>query len=122
MPEDITIRCETCGTPFIWTPHEQRSGVERPTRCPACRIVAPAPHRQRGVVKWFNRSKGFGFITPAEGPEIFVHKSGLAPNQPLLRTGQLVEYALQHAARGVQAVDVRELVEEEAGAPDEEGA
>jgi cold shock protein len=114
MPEDITIRCAECGTPFIWTPSEQRSAhTTRPERCPACQIVAPAPGRQRGVVKWFNRSKGFGFITAAEGPEVFVHKSGLISNQPLLRTGQLVEYTLQHASRGAQAVDVCELAAEE---------
>jgi CspA family cold shock protein len=115
MSEDITIRCATCGTPFIWTPQEQRAGPIRPTLCPACRLIAPPAGRQRGVVKWFNRSKGFGFITAADGPEVFIHKSGLAPGQPLLRTGQLVEYALQHASRGAQAVDVRELLAEEEG-------
>lgn len=106
MPGDQLIRCAQCGTMFVWTPYEQASGAPKPTACPACRLLAPAAGRQRGVVKWFSRAKGYGFITPIAGPELFVHKSGLAAEQPSLRVGQLVEFGLAHGPRGVQAVDL----------------
>jgi CspA family cold shock protein len=58
------------------------------------------------VVKWFNHSKGYGFITSIAGDDLFVHKSGLASDQPLPRAGQLVEFAVVTTSRGVQAEDV----------------
>jgi CspA family cold shock protein len=74
-----------------------------------CRRLLPAAGRRRGLVKWFNHSKGYGFITPVEGAELFVHKSGLAPGQSLPRAGQLVEYTIRSGARGLQAEEVRVL-------------
>ncbi|MGQ9767917.1 MAG: cold shock domain-containing protein [Anaerolineae bacterium] len=70
-----------------------------------CRRLAPPPGRQRGLVKWFSRARGYGFITPADGPEVFLHRSGFASGQPLPRAGQLVEFTLSHGARGAQAED-----------------
>ncbi len=70
-----------------------------------CQRLAPGPGRQRGLVKWFSRARGYGFITSTQGAEVFLHKSGLAPDQPCPRVGQLVEFALSHGARGVQAED-----------------
>jgi CspA family cold shock protein len=71
-----------------------------------CRRLVPTPERKRGLVKWFNHSKGYGFITPHEGPEVFMHKAGLAAGQALPRAGQLVEFALRSGARGAQAEEV----------------
>ena len=98
MASNVLIVCAECGTQFVWLPHEE-GGSGRPALCSGCRRVAPAPGRVRGLVKWFSRSKGFGFITPVEGPELFVHKSGMAPGQPLLRPGQLVEFTTAHRSR-----------------------
>ncbi len=70
-----------------------------------CQRLAPGPGRQRGLVKWFSRAKGYGFITTSQGAEVFLHKSGLAADQPFPRAGQLMEFALSHGARGVQAED-----------------
>jgi CspA family cold shock protein len=68
-----------------------------------CRRLAPAPGRHRGLVKWYSRAKGYGFITPAHGPDLFVHKTALDPETPPLRVGQLVEFDTTTTERGVQA-------------------
>jgi len=102
MADDQIIHCAECETPFVWTTSEQAS-APRPTMCPSCRSLAPAAGRQRGLVKWFSRAKGYGFVTPIEGPDIFVHKSGLAAGQPLPRAGQLVEFLVAERRRGIQA-------------------
>ncbi len=77
-----------------------------------CRRLAPAPGKERGIVKWFNRARAYGFITPIEGPDLFLHQSGVVEGQPLPRAGQLVEFARASGARGVQAVEVIVLEED----------
>jgi CspA family cold shock protein len=120
LTQDQIIKCSECGTPFVYTVIEQAAAgapaataegeaviaaiaAPRPTRCPACRLLAPAEGRQRGVVKWFSRAKGYGFITPVSGADLFVHKSALTNAQPLPCAGQLVEFAAGHGPRGAQA-------------------
>jgi cold shock CspA family protein len=105
MPEDTLIQCAECGVSFVWTTAEQTSGP-RPLLCPMCSRLAPAPGRSRGVVKWYSRAKGYGFITPTQGPDLFVHKSALDPDHPALRVGQLVEFGRATTERGVQAEGV----------------
>ena len=105
MPRDQIIHCAECATPFVWTAFEQARAAAAPERCPMCRRLAPTVGRERGLVKWFSRAKGYGFITPTAGPEVFLHKSGLATGQPLPRVGQLVEFTLSRGTRGVQAED-----------------
>ena len=64
---------------------------------------------KRGTVKWFNDSKGFGFIRPTEGGEdIFVHYSAIAMQGfRSLAEGQEVEFELVEGDKGMQARDVR---------------
>jgi CspA family cold shock protein len=60
---------------------------------------------QEGTVKFFNESKGFGFITPNNGTEdIFVHISGL---QNEIRENDNVVYDVQQGKKGLNAVNVR---------------
>ena len=52
----------------------------------------------KGTVKWFNNQKGYGFISDAEGHDVFVHYSGLN-----------MEYEVTEGAKGPQAVNVTPL-------------
>ncbi len=60
---------------------------------------------QEGKVKFFNESKGFGFITPNDGgADVFVHVSGLIDQ---IKENDVVEYDVQQGNRGLNAVNVR---------------
>ena len=63
--------------------------------------------REQGTVKWFNVSKGFGFITRANGEDIFVHyRSIRGKGRRRLFDGQTVEFAVIDSDKGLQADDV----------------
>lgn len=63
--------------------------------------------RDRGTVKWFNVSKGFGFITKDDGEEIFVHfRSIRGEGRRGLRDGQSVSFIVTESDKGPQAEDV----------------
>ncbi|MCK6517950.1 cold shock-like protein CspC [Myxococcota bacterium] len=64
--------------------------------------------RLKGQVKWFNESKGFGFITPEDGSkDLFVHFSAIQdPGFKTLSEGQTVEFEIQNGAKGAAAVNV----------------
>jgi CspA family cold shock protein len=65
----------------------------------------------QGSVKWFNESKGFGFITPEDGSkDVFVHFSAIASNGfKTLAEGQAVEFEIQDGQKGPSAVNVTAL-------------
>lgn len=61
-----------------------------------------------GKVKWFNESKGFGFIERAEGSDVFVHFSAInADGFKTLKEGQEVQFEVQDGAKGPQAANVQ---------------
>ncbi len=63
-----------------------------------------------GTVKWFNSSKGFGFIQRDGGPDVFVHFSAIQTGgYKGLIEGQKVEFSIEKGPKGLQAADVRPL-------------
>ncbi len=64
-----------------------------------------------GSVKWFNESKGFGFIAPNDGSaDVFVHYSAILGNGfKTLQEGQIVSFETERSAKGLQATRVSVL-------------
>ncbi|MFK5736528.1 cold shock domain-containing protein [Pseudomonas urmiensis] len=66
-----------------------------------------AGKRDTGTVKWFNTSKGFGFISRDSGDDIFVHFRAIrGEGHRVLVEGQRVEFSVMHRDKGLQAEDV----------------
>jgi CspA family cold shock protein len=62
----------------------------------------------KGTVKWFNDAKGFGFITPESGPDVFVHHTAIVSDGfRSLAEGEAVEYDVVQGPKGLQAANVR---------------
>ena len=64
--------------------------------------------RQTGTVKWFNDEKGFGFITPESGADLFVHyRSIQSAGFKSLKEGQQVSFSAVQGQKGMQADEVQ---------------
>lgn len=123
---DEMLYCERCGISFLWTVEERmpREGArapagearppivdtqERPPRyCPGCRALLPQPARERGLVKWYNIRKRYGFVVRQNQPDIFVPAASLRGAR-FLQSGDLVEFSVGSNAEGPIAEDVRVL-------------
>lgn len=61
----------------------------------------------RGTVKWFSDQKGYGFITPENGKDVFVHYSAIQiEGFKTLREGETVEFEIVQGPKGEQAANV----------------
>ena len=123
-----TALCAECGSetrvPFVPTAgrpvyckncfqshRPERSGAARaPATRPAAGGGAPGSGRAQGVVKWFNQSKGFGFIRDDSGQELFVHFSSIQSDGfKSLTEGERVEFEVVPGAKGNQAAHVTRI-------------
>jgi CspA family cold shock protein len=69
-----------------------------------------------GFVKWFNNAKGYGFISPDAGnnEDIFAHFSSIAmEGYKTLKRGQKVEYELSEGPKGLQALEIRPMADQD---------
>jgi cold shock protein len=63
--------------------------------------------RVTGTVKWFNASKGYGFIERQRGPDVFVHFTAIqSDGYRSLQEGQQVEFSIEKGPKGLQAAQV----------------
>lgn len=63
--------------------------------------------RMQGTVKWFNATKGFGFISRENGPDVFVHHTAIkSTGFRTLEEGQRVEFTVEQGPKGLQASNV----------------
>ncbi|MEM7532484.1 MAG: cold shock domain-containing protein [Chloroflexota bacterium] len=86
--------------------------VKKPAHCPGCRHLLPADERERGLVKWYNPQKQFGFITRANAPEIFAHRTQIrskGSGQRRMKPGVLVEFRPDENNKGPYAADIHIL-------------
>lgn len=65
---------------------------------------------EKGVVKWFNPQKGYGFLGRDNGPDVFVHYSAIVcEGYKSLQEGDRVEFEIVQGQKGTQAANVRLL-------------
>jgi CspA family cold shock protein len=70
----------------------------------------PESDRVTGTVKWFNPGRGYGFIKPDDGPDVYVHHTAVQGegDRPLTE-GDRVEFAIADDPKGPKAIDVVRL-------------
>lgn len=112
--QDEICYCAHCGISFVWAQEEQQAaaqqaappaGAHRPTLCAGCRYLMPAAGRERGLVKWYDRRRQYGFIVRHGQPDIYLHRSGLRSG-PAPQPGDLVEFVVEISERGPLASEV----------------
>ncbi|MFQ5865843.1 MAG: cold-shock protein [bacterium] len=65
---------------------------------------------ETGTVKWFNNSKGYGFISREEGDDVFVHfKAIVGDGYKTLNEGDRVEFEVEQGPKGLQATNVSKI-------------
>ncbi len=107
-PRDQILYCDNCGISFLWSQEEQQQAERTtpPRYCAGCRVLAPPEGFERGLVKWFNRRRRYGFIIRRDADEIFAHGSDVVGRQSM-RPGDLVEFRVEEGDRGLMAKEIR---------------
>jgi CspA family cold shock protein len=99
------ILCVLLGNLTLFSSGSINNGHKEKTR-PAKKGKTSGKGRQQGDVKWFNGSKGFGFISCDDGEEIFVHFRSLRKDSARLGPGKRVEFVVVDGKKGREAEDV----------------
>jgi len=63
----------------------------------------------KGKVKWYDKTKGFGFIASENGDDIFVHRTGLVSSYGELQPDQEVDFEIKQGEKGLIAVNVQSV-------------
>ena len=61
----------------------------------------------KGVVKWYNPRKGFGFIVGEDGKDVFIHHSALPEDIAMLNEGEELEYEIEDTPKGPNAKNIK---------------
>ena len=117
IPAPLVLLIATLATAFLVTlpggstaPTAKTKPARKQESASAPAATVPDGPREEGEVKWFNVSKGFGFITKDDGEEIFVHfRSIRGEGRRGLRDGQRVSFVEATTDKGPQAEDVEPL-------------
>jgi len=87
-----------------------RGTKPRTKRGKAILIIEVVEVKEQGTVKWFNASKGYGFIQRQTGEDVFVHFSAIQMDgYKSLNEGQTVEFEVKKGPKGLQAENVTSL-------------
>lgn len=93
-------------------PRHETAPSSKVEKVEATVALGPGPHE--GSVKWFDSGKGYGFIAHPDGPEVFFHRSGVAPGEGInFPDGAPVTFLIEQTEKGPQAVDVARMDGEE---------
>ena len=85
----------------------QRTTTTTPRKTQQAHTAVSSSEREKGTVKWFNTSKGFGFISRDSGDDVFVHFRAIrGEGHRVLVEGQRVEFTIMMRDKGLQAEDV----------------
>lgn len=106
----VFLACLVSGLAAMRIGRTTRRTRSRSPRAPRSKArPAPDGRRETGTVKWFSRSKGFGFVIREDGDEIFVHHRSIRSDgdrRGNLRDGQRVTFVAVERSKGWQAEDV----------------
>jgi CspA family cold shock protein len=103
LPRCLENQRKTPGSPRKWNPGKRVHQI-------AFYFEKETSVKEQGTVKWFNASKGFGFIQRQTGEDVFVHFSAIqADGYRSLNEGQAVEFEVVRGPKGLQASNVQPL-------------